>query len=256
MENAFVLHEGSRTGLWFKCFSIFLVFTEIVKSQRLLSLVNIGNDILNILIRNNRENRAENFFIEHSGLGVGIENQSGWEILWFFIEANSSVDDFATVIIFYYINQSLGVEWCDDPGVVRWFGRVFSIEILDGYLQFVNEFVQYRFFDHQIVGGNTGLAGVAEFTRNYSQSCTFEIGISVDDCGTLAAQFKNAWHQIIWCSSGDETTFLWWSSENDQIPWSGCDNLSHFNGTLENSITGIVEVFFENFSYNLGAIGG
>lgn len=101
-----------------KKLSIIFTFSEVVKGQRLLSLINIGNDILNILIGDNWQNRAENFFIKHSGFRVRIENQSGWEILGFLIEANSSVDNFAAVVIFDDINKSLGVEWCDDSGII------------------------------------------------------------------------------------------------------------------------------------------
>src|SRR5690606_26037182 len=193
--------DGDATGVG--AFQNFLllgfVVAEEIQRQRPVVIVDIADGVIQRAVRHDGQDRAEQFFLHHFHVGAAVLNNVQWHFAGaaeIFV-GRVYYGDVGAFIggIFHPALQALLLTFVDDGGVIivvtqgRVHARKSSLIGVDKSL-----FLTGR--QQDVIGGNTGLAGVQGFAETDALDGIFHIGAGGDNGRRFAAQFQSDGGQV------------------------------------------------------------
>lgn len=164
VQNAVVGHESARGSLIDASLGVGVVFvSEVVKGERLRSVINELDNLIELLERNDRHNGSENL-VGHKLRGqLGVEDDSRLNVLQLLVVILfvPAINDFASGCLDTF-DHSLPVEVVDHLGLaVRSFRRE---DLFAKGFASVDERLLKRLVNENKVRSNAGLSRVLELT--------------------------------------------------------------------------------------------
>lgn len=130
------------------------------------------------------------------------------------------------------------MEVIDDLGVIAIFGKVLSISIklLNFFEKSFFEIVFDGWVDVNVVDSDAGLARIDVLSEQNSHDCALDFSRLIDNDGTFATEFQNAWSKVVSCFLGDQSSCGSWSGETNEVKGNFSDGFSNFDFSLNHSI--------------------
>ena len=179
-----------------------VVGAEGVQRQRLVSLVDESDRLVEGVDRDDRQDRPEDLFSHHR-VGTGDADEHGGSDVAGIGIAEPSDRNRAAV---EQLLQAVEVRVVDDAGEVGTPLRIVAVELVNPLAQLFDQSIVHVTFDEHVIGSDARLACVHELAPGESTGCHLQVGVSADDRWALATQLECDRCEVLGCGSHHDSS--------------------------------------------------
>lgn len=186
LAECIIVDKCPWTCLMLNFINIFRILWKMINYQRLISIIDLFYDLIEISVSENGENWAKNLLLHHGWCFSGFPYNYRSNVSFTWIDF-PSINNLTHMIIFNKFSNSLDMKIIDNFCIISLISKILTIAIK--LLSFLNQhFLKFSFnwgMNIDVINSYASLPRIEIFSKENSHYCTLNLGCLVDDGWTL-----------------------------------------------------------------------